>query len=411
MPTRRGITTLVVAIVAVVVGRVFGVIELYIIAVSMAALAIGAWAFVALWNPPIRVERSLRPSVMTVGMAGRGELEITNDGPRRTPVTTFIEPIGTHASATVEVGSMSSGDHVSASYRIPTERRGAVTIGPMLVERHDPFRLARRTAAGTGQDVAYVAPVAYRLAMPRFGSGPLGRHLVAVARRLGPGDFHSLRDYVEGDEMRSVHWKASARSDVLKVRQHEPQRLTHISVVLDPTAHAYQNEPLSDHDQDWNDGFERALTVAASLVASSAAAELHTRLWVPPSLDLRGPTVASATLRALAEITPADTQVETVDVPPFVDDGLGLVVYVTASPTSPILHNRHQTGPATTTITVLTNGAADRWSSVQATSVERFLAGWGDLVGDRSSAADSVFSADADIFIGTDLGTNEAVPV
>ena len=75
--------------------------------------------------------------------------------------------------------------------------------------------------------------------MPSLGQGVLGRHLLALAQRLGPGEFHSLRDYVDGDEPRTIHWRASARSETLKVRQHSVEGLRRCIVVLDqhvPTA-------------------------------------------------------------------------------------------------------------------------------------------------------------------------------
>ena len=40
----------------------------------------------------------------------------------------------------------------------------------------------------------------FELPMPSLGSGVLGRHLLALSQRIGPGEFHSLRNYVTGDE-------------------------------------------------------------------------------------------------------------------------------------------------------------------------------------------------------------------
>ncbi len=69
--------------------------------------------------------------------------------------------------------------------------------------------------------------------MPELGDGILGRHLLVQSVRLGPGEFHSLREYVPGDEPRTIHWRASARSDELKVRQYSAEGLRRCTVVLD----------------------------------------------------------------------------------------------------------------------------------------------------------------------------------
>ena len=124
---------------------------------------------------------------------------------------------------------------VSAGYRIPTERRGVLTIGPLTaVPPATSLGLARSTTIVAGVDEVLVSPRAHLLDMPPLGQGVLGRHLLALAQRLGPGDFHSLRDYVDGDEPRTIHWRASARSENLKVRQHSVEGLRRCLVAARP---------------------------------------------------------------------------------------------------------------------------------------------------------------------------------
>ena len=125
---------------------------------------------------------------------------------------------------------------MSAGYRIPTDRRGVLTIGPLTAVRHDVLGLARSIVEVAGTEEVLVAPRAHLLDMPQLGHGVLGRHLLALAQRLGPGDFHSLRDYVDGDEPRSIHWRASARSEELKVRQDTVEGLRRCVVLLDQHA-------------------------------------------------------------------------------------------------------------------------------------------------------------------------------
>ena len=89
---------------------------------------------------------------------------------------------------------------------------GVLTIGPLTAVRHDVLGLARSIAEVAGIDevlvVAAGAPARDAVARPgRARPPPPG-----ARPRLGPGDFHSLRDYVDGDEPRTIHWRASARS-------------------------------------------------------------------------------------------------------------------------------------------------------------------------------------------------------
>ena len=79
--------------------------------------------------------------------------------------------------------------------------------------------------------------------------------------------FHSLREYTPGDDIRRVHWRSSARTGTLMVREHVDTSLPSTVVVLDTRANRYRDE-----------SFEDAVDVAASVVASSQARGFPVRL-------------------------------------------------------------------------------------------------------------------------------------
>ncbi len=72
--------------------------------------------------------------------------------------------------------------------------------------------------------------------------------------------FHSLREYVLGDDLRQVHWRSSARTGTLMVRRMIDVSLPTTSVVLDTDADAYRDPQA----------FETAVDVAASVAAAAA---------------------------------------------------------------------------------------------------------------------------------------------
>src|SRR5262245_44921937 len=270
------------AVGAIVIGRMFGLIELYVIGAAMLIAPLLAWLIVAWRRPQVTVERWIRPAVLTAGDTGRVEVLVEAVGRSLTPSFELVEPVGEHRTARMAVAPLEPGTEVSAGYRIPTERRGVLQIGPLVALRQDVLGLARSSAEVAGTDEVLVSPRAHLLDMPLLGQGVLGRHLLAVAQRLGPGDFHSLRDYVDGDEPRTIHWKASARSEQLKVRQHSVEGLQRCVVLLD------QHVPPGPNAED---AFERAVTAAASVVHSADRAGLTTRFVTTDGADLRGPDV------------------------------------------------------------------------------------------------------------------------
>jgi uncharacterized protein (DUF58 family) len=226
-----------------------------------------------------------------------------------------------------------------------------------------------------------IAPRTYELAMPDLGQGVLGRHLLTQAQRMGTGEFHSLRDYQIGDELRSIHWRASARSEELKVRQHTTEGVRRCIVILDRERDAYPGSGAGPDSLD--EEFERAVVAAASLVQSGHRSGLTTRFVTGGSIDLRGPDVAALTLKTLA---PLDVGPALGDIERDPGEGLGLVVVVTRSPASPIWRQTDQIlDPTLSRVGVFTasdgpTGTAGRLS-VDASTNERFCAGWDALTG------------------------------
>ena len=265
---------------------------------------------------------------------------------------------------------MRSGGFTSTGYQLMASGRGIVRLGPLVVENRDPLGMARARTTLLDLDEVFVAPRSYLLDMPQLGQGLLGAHLLAMARRLGPGDFHGLREYVDGDEPRSIHWKASARSEQLLVKEHTTEGLRRCTVVLDTEAATYQDA----------DGFERAVTAAASLVHSADRAGLSTRFVTAHGVDLRGPDVASNTLRLLAGIESSAEQLGSIDHDP--GEGLGLLIVVSATSTSRGVRVAHSVlDPTQTAVSVTTEDVGRSPLDVPARTEREFVSAWQALTG------------------------------
>ncbi len=126
------------------------------------------------------------------------------------------------------------GRQVLTSDLRPT-RRGDLRAAHVTVRTFGPLGLSGRQG---GLDVPGVLRV-----LPAF---PSVRHLPSRLARLreldgraavrvrGQGtEFDSLREYVEGDDVRSVDWRASARTRSVVVRTWQPERDRRVFLVLD----------------------------------------------------------------------------------------------------------------------------------------------------------------------------------
>lgn len=379
MLTRQGVTAIVAGGLSLAVGRLFGVLELFVVGAGFFAAALLGVAWVHLRRVRLDAIRWIHPAVLTAGDTGRIDLLVTHRGALRSTPFQLTERIRRHGDpdqvARMAVGSLSGGATVTVGYRLPTTRRGIIAVGPLEAEARDPLGVARRRQIVAGLAEVIVAPRAHLLPTPELGRGAIGRHLLDQARRLGPGEFHSLRDYADGDEPRSIHWKASARSEELKVRQHTAEGLRRCTVVLDPAPGSYLDEGA----------FERAVTIAASIVHSADHAGLTTRFVAGDGLDLRGPDVATSTLRYLASVRPGDGDLGHIDRDP--GEGLGLVVLVGATHRGAAWQAVQQiVDPTLTAMSVATCEPPRPPLALAGRTEEEFLTAWRQLTGSSGGA-------------------------
>ncbi|HWG60119.1 MAG TPA: DUF58 domain-containing protein [Streptosporangiaceae bacterium] len=127
------------------------------------------------------------------------------------------------------------GARTTVSTTLTPDRRGDKMSPAVVVRSMGPLGLA-------GRQSTVAAPWTIRV-LPPFGSR---RHLpekLSMLRQLegqhrsllrGAGtEFDSLREYVIGDDVRSIDWRAAARRSDVMVRTWRPERDRRILVVLD----------------------------------------------------------------------------------------------------------------------------------------------------------------------------------
>jgi len=241
----------VLGLAALVAGRLLGWVELSAIGVGCVLVVVAGLVMssgrvrheVALELPERRVQ---------VGQPVLGRLETTATA-RALPARAEL-PVG-RSHVTVWLPSLAAGASHDELFIVPTDRRSVVQVGPVRIRRGDPLGLVSRDRQVADAVELLVHPRVVTLAAARPG---LLRDLEGQATRdLSDSDlsFHALREYVPGDDRRMIHWRTSARTNKLMVRQFEDTRRTRTTVALSTATGDY-----TDPDE-----FEMAVSVAASL--------------------------------------------------------------------------------------------------------------------------------------------------
>jgi uncharacterized protein (DUF58 family) len=125
-------------------------------------------------------------------------------------------------------------------YRVPGNRRGRHTLGPLRLRLVDPFGLVERTVSGVDTAPLLVVP----RVRPLGRGGPSGGHGSGGegARRslaVHGEDDVSARPYRQGDDLRKVHWRATARTGELMVRLEERPWRSQATLLLDTRARGH----------------------------------------------------------------------------------------------------------------------------------------------------------------------------
>src|SRR4051794_18557504 len=106
MLTRHGWGAAVLGVVTAIIGRLFGVLELFVLGAGILALVVGC----ALWSrsrdAALTVERRLVPENLQVGEVGRVDLRITNIGTSRTAPLALWEPVSGMGGANLRLAPL-----------------------------------------------------------------------------------------------------------------------------------------------------------------------------------------------------------------------------------------------------------------------------------------------------------------
>ncbi len=140
-------------------------------------------------------------------------------------------------------------------------QRGLHRIGPLTIHSFDPLGLVYlpTTLPGHNEVIVYPQP----LPIPEVVLGGAGGRQTVEVRPVGrageSADFHGIRPYVQGDDLRRVHWKATAHTGKLAIKEFEYRYSGSIQVILDLQAGVY----LGGGEQSSR---ETAVTLAASVL-------------------------------------------------------------------------------------------------------------------------------------------------
>jgi uncharacterized protein (DUF58 family) len=247
---------------AVVVGSMAaGQRDVMRIGLLLVVLPVIAAILVARARLRMSCERSVEPAQVPLGSPMRGKISLGQDG--RLPAgillleDTVPRELGSRPRFLVDKADLSWRRIVE--YPLLGRVRGRFATGPLRVRTTDPFGLVQldRQFAATTQVMVTPRVVPLSALRTTGGAGSTGEarpHRIGV---IGTDDA-LVREYRQGDDVRRIHWRSTARWGELMVRREEQ--------AWDPSASIVLDSRMSSHaGRGMNSSIEWAISAAASI--------------------------------------------------------------------------------------------------------------------------------------------------
>ncbi|GAB3238311.1 DUF58 domain-containing protein [Glycomyces halotolerans] len=244
--TGRGKTLLAVSVAVGLTALLVGEGDLLRAAMLAAIAPLGGLALLRWTRPSLESNRVLNPAQVEAGQPTQVRLGIQNTG-RKRPAALMLEDripyrLGNRPRLVLE--RLAPGARSVVNYTIVPGTRGAYELGPLRVRCSDPFGLAFSNQEFPMTTRLIVTPRVEPLPTLQLpgGAGLSSGESQAQAVAITGDDDIAVREYRHGDDLRRVHWKASAHRGELMVRREEQPWENSAAVLLDVRRGAHRGE-------------------------------------------------------------------------------------------------------------------------------------------------------------------------
>jgi uncharacterized protein (DUF58 family) len=227
--THRGRVALALGGATYLAAWAFGSKVLYPVALGLAAAVLLAWLWTRLANRPLQLRRTLPAGERLEGENVEVELELLGEHRLLPAQWVLHERIGRLGERATRLAA-----HGRSSYVLEALPRGRYAFEDSRAEIEDPFGLERVEQPLSAPGALLVYPRLVELDRLFSESGARatdGRQL--LLQRPAGFDLHSVREHEQGESLRKVHWRSTAKRGQLMVKELEDSPRDEVAIVLD----------------------------------------------------------------------------------------------------------------------------------------------------------------------------------
>ena len=223
------------------------------------------------------------PRLLSMGDMNTVHLKITNNGPMTLGLEIIDElPVQFQIRDFKLTTIIKPGETQLLDYELRPTSRGAYQFGRLLLYASTALGLGqRRVGLDIGEEVATYPSIIQRKEFELKAFARVSHQEgIKRTRRIGHSyEFEQIKNYVQGDDYRSINWKATGRRGELMVNQYEDERAQQIYCIIDKSRSMrmpFEGLSLLDH------------SINTSLVISNIALLKHDKAGLMSFSDKLG---------------------------------------------------------------------------------------------------------------------------
>ena len=208
----------------------------WLLAVTLTAIMLLTDALVSLMTRPLQIERQVANS-LPLGVETPVAIKINNRSRQTSRVQVYDHhPDSLHTTDLPQSAAVQPGEWHTVRYRVTPTQRGQFDFHVIQLRMLSPMGLWWRDRKIKLEQTIHVYPnfaavTKYILLATMDRVQHMG---IRKRRRRGEGsEFHQLREFREGDSLRQVDWRATARHGKLISKEYQDERDQNIIMLLD----------------------------------------------------------------------------------------------------------------------------------------------------------------------------------
>jgi uncharacterized protein (DUF58 family) len=322
--TTRGTSFLAAGIAATLAGYLLGERGLLCVGIALVSLPLIAAAAARRGQYRLSSSRIISPPRVPAGHTAQVKLRVHNVS--RLPTALILAedtvPYALGARPRYVLDTIERNGRRELTYSLRSDLRGTFEIGPLQLRVADSFGLVELSHSLSGRTRFVVTPRVVPLArtvISRSWAGE-GAGRSRLASTAGEDDVIP-RAYRDGDDLRRVHWRSTARYGELMVRREEQRWRNKATVLLDARSSTHMGSGAGS-------SFEAAVSAAASVGVHIAQEGLTGHFITDSEIVSGGPFFEDRLLDSLSVIRPSPRRSLTTALKELRTSGAGVIVAI-----------------------------------------------------------------------------------